>query len=220
MERANILPAGDHRPGRPVTLTPAALRQRFLELDGTAPHAATPWGPESDINRGPLPTELRAAAVLVPLVAREPDMTVLLTRRTDHLSHHAGQIAFPGGRTEDSDVDAVATALRETEEEIGLARAHVEPIGQLSHYVTGTGFAVTPIVALVQPPFTLAVDTNEVADVFEVPLDFILDPANRETHSREFLGVVRHFFVYPYRDRYIWGATAGMLANLAELLNG
>jgi 8-oxo-dGTP pyrophosphatase MutT (NUDIX family) len=162
--------------------------------------------------------EPRAAAVLVPLVDREAGLTILLTQRTENLARHAGQIAFPGGRVEEADADAIAAALRETEEEIGLDRRHVEPVGQLDRYITRTGFTVTPVVGIVSPPFELRLDPREVADSFEVPLDFILDPANRQRHSAEYQGVARYFYAFPYGERYIWGATAGMLVNLAELL--
>jgi len=163
---------------------------------------------------------LRAAAVLVPLVDRAAGISVLLTQRTANLAMHAGQIAFPGGGIEDQDADAVAAALRETEEEIGLVRSHVDPIGQLDRYVTRTGFTVTPVVAIVSPPFQLTLEPEEVAEAFEVPLDFILDPASRQRHATEFQGVTRYFYAFPYGERYIWGATAGMLVNLAELLAG
>jgi len=163
-------------------------------------------------------TELRAAAVLVALVDRPDGFTILLTRRTAHLARHAGQIAFPGGGVDAGDADELATALRETEEEIGLSRDYIEPVGRLDRYVTRTGFTVTPVVALVQPPFTLTIDPNEVDEAFEVPLAFILDPANRKRDSYEFQGVMRHFYVFPYAERHIWGATAGMLVNLAEIL--
>ena len=145
---------------------------------------------------------------------------VLLTRRTDHLQDHAGQISFPGGRVEPGDADALATALREAEEEVGLARALVTPIGRLDTYVTRTGFEVTPVVGLVAPPPALAPDPFEVAEVFEVPLAFILDPASRQRHSRLYARKTRYFYVFPWRDYYIWGATAGMLVNLAEVLAG
>jgi 8-oxo-dGTP pyrophosphatase MutT (NUDIX family) len=163
--------------------------------------------------------ELRAAAVLVTLVDRPEGFTILLTRRTAHLSRHAGQIAFPGGRVDEVDADEVATALRETEEEIGLSRDYIEPVGMLDRYVTRTGFTVTPIVALVQPPFSLSIDPNEVDEAFEVPLAFILDPANQKRDSYDFQGVARHFYVFDYGERRIWGATAGMLINLAEIFN-
>jgi 8-oxo-dGTP pyrophosphatase MutT (NUDIX family) len=145
-------------------------------------------------------------------------MTVLLTQRTPHLSAHAGQIAFPGGRVEEQDSDAIDTALRETEEEVGLSRELVTVIGRLDTYVTGTGFEITPIVGLVPPAYTLALDAFEVAEAFEVPLSYILDPRNHNRTERESAGRTRVFFVLPYEGRNIWGATAGMLVNLAEVL--
>nr|WP_114393403.1 CoA pyrophosphatase [Oleisolibacter albus] len=166
------------------------------------------------------PAALRDAAVLVPLVDRPDGMTLLLTQRTAHLTAHAGQISFPGGGVEPEDADAEATALRETEEEVGLPRHRVEIIGRLDTYVTRTGFRVVPVVALVRPPFILNPDPYEVADVFEVPLAFILDPAARRRESREWKGALRHFWAFPYQDRYIWGATAGMLVNFCDLLAG
>lgn len=159
----------------------------------------------------------RPAAVLVPIIGR-PELTVLLTQRTDTLSTHAGQIAFPGGRVDPGDASAVDAALREAEEEIALDRSFAEPLGFLDSYRTGTGFMVTPVVALVRPGFTLTPDASEVADVFEVPLRFLMDPANHQKHSREWLGRQRHFYAMPYQGRYIWGATAGMLRNLYERL--
>jgi 8-oxo-dGTP pyrophosphatase MutT (NUDIX family) len=161
---------------------------------------------------------LRPAAVLVPLIDRAEGMSVLLTQRTAHLSAHAGQIAFPGGRIEPQDPDATAAALRETEEEIGLSRDRVTIIGRLDTYVTGTGFEVTPVVGLVAAPFALALDPFEVAEAFEVPLSFVLDPGNHRRVTRVYEERTRTFFVLPYENRYIWGATAGMLVNLAEVL--
>jgi len=177
---------------------------------------------DHDLNPGwtPPSSELRPAAVLVPLVDHPQGMTVLLTQRTAHLSAHAGQIAFPGGRIEKEDADAVAAALRETEEEIGLARQHVAVIGRLDTYVTGTGFEVTPVVGIVTPPLALAIDPNEVAEAFEVPLAFVLDAQNHRRFTREYEAHTRTFFMLPYEDRNIWGATAGMLVNLAEVLGG
>lgn len=162
--------------------------------------------------------ELTRAAVLVPLVDRPEGMTVLLTQRTDHLHDHAGQVSFPGGRVEAQDADAVATALRETQEEIGLSPAQVDVVGQLDDYVVRTGFLVRPVVAIVAPPFELSLDEFEVADVFEVPLSFVLDPGNHQRRSRVWQGRERFFYVLPFEDRYIWGATAGMLINLYEAL--
>jgi 8-oxo-dGTP pyrophosphatase MutT (NUDIX family) len=166
----------------------------------------------------PPSTALRPAAVLVPLVDRPEGMSILLTQRTAHLSAHAGQISFPGGRIEDADADAVAAALRETEEEVGLARQHISVIGRLDTYVTGTGFEITPIVGIVAPPFALTIDPFEVAEAFEVPLSFVLDDRNHQRVERESAGHIRCFFVLPFDGRNIWGATAGILVNLAEVL--
>jgi len=174
---------------------------------------------DHDLNPGMAkPTELMQAAVLVPIVERDEGMTVLLTQRTDHLTAHAGQISFPGGRAELEDVNLEATALRETEEEVGLRSDHIELIGQLDVYVTRTGFEVTPVVGIVTPPFAIKPDPFEVADVFEVPLSFIVDPVNHQKESRLHKGIERQFYVLPYENRYIWGATAGMLVNLSEVL--
>ena len=162
--------------------------------------------------------QLTPAAVLFPIVLRDNGQTVLLTQRTAHLKDHAGQISFPGGRVEAEDESPIHTALRETEEEIGLAREHVEVLGFLPEYRTGTGFRVTPVVALVTPPFELALDPFEVAEAFEVPLAFLLDPANHKRHSLHYRGALRHFFAMPYGDYFIWGATAGMIRSLTERL--
>jgi 8-oxo-dGTP pyrophosphatase MutT (NUDIX family) len=174
---------------------------------------------DHDLNPGMVPLgEPRAAAVLVPLVDRPAGLTILLTQRTAHLRRHAGQIAFPGGRIEEFDANPIDAALRETQEEIGLGRDRVEPVGHLDRYVTRTGFTITPVVGIVSPPFALTLDVDEVADAFEVPLAFILNPINRQRQSLEYQGIQRHFYVFPYLERNIWGATAGMLVNLAEVL--
>jgi 8-oxo-dGTP pyrophosphatase MutT (NUDIX family) len=177
---------------------------------------------DHDLNPGwtPTSTALRPAAVLVPLIDRSEGMSVLLTQRTPHLSAHAGQIAFPGGRIEPEDADAVAAALRESEEEIGLSRDRVTVIGRLDTYVTGTGFEITPVVGIVAVPFPLAIDPVEVAEAFEVPLAFIRDPRNLRQMTRMQGERLRTFFAFPFENRYIWGATAGMLVNLAEVLAG
>ncbi|HZD26831.1 MAG TPA: CoA pyrophosphatase [Alphaproteobacteria bacterium] len=162
---------------------------------------------------------LKPAAVLVPIVERD-EPTVLLTKRTDHLHHHAGQISFPGGRVEEQDAGVVETALRETEEEIGLDRGFVEIAGFLDEYQTGTGFHIVPVVGFVRPGFTLQPDEFEVAEVFEVPLGFLFDPANHQQHARIWNGRERRYYAMPYRDYYIWGATAGMLMNLYRRVHG
>jgi len=175
---------------------------------------------DHDLNPGvtppsPAPTP---AAVLVPLNDHPHDMSVLLTQRTAHLTAHAGQISFPGGRIEDADPDAVAAALRETEEEVGLPPDRVSVIGRLDTYVTGTGFEIAPIVGLVDPPVPISIDPFEVAEAFEVPLSFILDRRNHQRIEREVGAHNRAYFVLPYQGRNIWGATAGILVNLAEVL--
>lgn len=158
------------------------------------------------------------AAVLVPIVEHEEGLTVLLTRRTDHLDVHAGQISFPGGHLHEGET-AEEAALRETEEEVGLPREHIRLVGRLDTYVTRTGFEVAPLVGVVTPPFPLALDSFEVAEVFEVPLPFFLAPGSRQRHSRVYQGRERHFYAFPYDSYYIWGATAGMLINLVEVLS-
>ena len=203
-------------------LTPAALLRRF---------AVPPvWEPEVVLERkfaDRLPTR---AAVLIPIVMRGRDAsrpTVLLTERTAHLSTHSGQIAFPGGRVDDSDIDVTATALREAQEEVGLDAKFVQVLGTLPTYTTGTSFIVTPVVALVQADFELRPNAFEVADAFEVPLDFLMNPANHHRHAFEWEGVRREWFSMPYNEsapdssieRYIWGATAGMLRNFYRFLS-
>ena len=160
----------------------------------------------------------RPAAVLVPLVAHKSGMTVLLTQRASAMRDHSGQIAFPGGKIDAGDGSPLAAALREAEEEIGLARRHIEPLGYLDPYQTGTGFRIQPVVALVSPPFALALNTDEVEAAFEVPLAFLMDPANHLRHSRVWQGRERFYYAMPFGERYIWGATAGILRNLYERL--
>ena len=188
-------------------------------LEAAAIRAATRG--DHDLNPGETPPSaaLRPAAVLVPLIDRSDGMTVLLTQRTAHLHAHAGQISFPGGQVEKRDSDAAATALRETEEEVGLRRDLVSVIGRLDTYVTGTGFEITPIVGIIAANYTLTIDPFEVAEAFEVPLSYVLDRRNHNRTERESAGRTRVFFVLPYEGRNIWGATAGMLVNLADVLN-
>ncbi len=218
-----VLGVDDHLDGvAPDRLTPEALRARF-----TRPPV---WTPEHSVEKKFENREPALAAVLVPLVMRS-ELTLLLTERTTNLSTHSGQIAFPGGRTDESDQDAVATALREAHEEIGLPHEHVEVLGTLPIYVTGTAFIITPVVALVRPGFDLRPNPGEVAHVFEVPLAYLMNPANHRRHALEFDGVTRQWLSMPYLDpavaadgrdateRYIWGATAGMLRNLYRFLS-
>ncbi|HYB08089.1 MAG TPA: CoA pyrophosphatase [Alphaproteobacteria bacterium] len=166
------------------------------------------------------PGPLTPAAVLVPLVDRGEGMTVLLTLRTANLHDHAGQISFPGGHIEPGDPDPEHAALREAFEEVGLPPDNVSPVGRLDEYETRTGFIICPVVAIVRPPFPVKPDPVEVADVFEMPLAFALDRANYRIDSRIFKGIERQFYALPYKDRYIWGATAGMLVNLRDVLIG
>ena len=163
-----------------------------------------------------LPTP-RAAAVLAPIVAHMGGFTMLLTERATGLRAHSGQIAFPGGKIDPGETP-LETALREAEEEIGLDRAFVEPLGWLDAYSTGTGFRIAPLVGLVTPGFSLTINREEVADAFETPLDFLMDEANHQIHEREFGGRKRRFYAMPHNERFIWGATAGMLRNLWERL--
>ena len=162
----------------------------------------------------------RAAAVLVPIVQHDAEVTVLLTTRHARLRQHSGQIAFPGGKIDPDDASPLAAALREAEEEIGLGREVVTPLGYLDPYLTGTGYRVLPVVGLVVPPLRLTINPLEVDDAFEVPLGFLMDPRNHELHSREFDGRLRRFYAMPFGERFIWGATAGMLRNLYERLYG
>ncbi|MGB3934441.1 MAG: CoA pyrophosphatase [Burkholderiales bacterium] len=190
-------------------LTAEELRRRFA---AAAPPAACLYGDEGP---RPDPALLRPAAVLVPIVNREPAPTVLFTQRASHLRDHSGQVSFPGGRVHAEDDSPEATALRETREEIGLDPARVELLGRMPEYHTRTGFRITPVIAIVTPPLELQPDVNEVEEIFEVPLAFLLDPANHQRQSREWQGELRWFYAMPYERYYIWGATAGMLVNLS-----
>jgi 8-oxo-dGTP pyrophosphatase MutT (NUDIX family) len=204
-----------HLPAVPLaSLQSVALRQRF---------AFPPeWTPELLVEKKFMDREPMHASVLLPIVMREQPM-VLLTERTQHLSTHSGQIAFPGGKADDGDVDASATALREAQEEVGLDPAFVEVLGLMPHYVTGSAFIITPVVALIKPGFTLTPNAYEVADVFEVPLAFLMNPAHHQRHSFVWDDTPREWFSMPYQDalkeRFIWGATAGILRNFYRLLS-
>ena len=198
----------------PDRLAAGWLRERFAH--------PVPWHPESTdehlLRRDN--GAATAASVLIPLVQRERGLTLLLTQRTAHLTDHAGQISFPGGRLEANDASSIDTALRETEEEVGLLRRHVEVLGHLPDYFTATGYCITPVVGLILPPFDLNADPNEVAEIFEVPLDFLMDGANHQRRSLDLPGSTgrRTFYAMPYERHFIWGATAGMLRNLFHFL--
>ena len=197
----------------PSRLTPEALRRRFAQPPAWQPEL---WAEKRFTDRQPA-----QASVLVPIVQRERPM-VLLTERTEHLTTHQGQVAFPGGKRDDTDVDAADTALREAEEEIGLDRSLAQVIGTMPTYTTGTMFIITPVVALVRPDYRIALNAYEVADAFEVPLEFLMNPANHRKHALEFSGTRREWYSMPYvderKERFIWGATAGMLRNLYRFL--
>lgn len=201
-------------PVAPTRLLPQALRERFSK--------PPLWQPESMAepkfaNRAPV-----AASVLVPIVLRDRP-TVLLTQRTAHLSTHSGQIAFPGGKHDAQDADLMVTALREAHEEVGLHPEFVHVLGTLPVYVTGSAFVITPVVALVRGEFSVVRNQNEVDDVFEVPLEFLMNPANHRRHVLEWEGVRREWLSMPYMDgateRFIWGATAGMLRNFYRFMS-
>jgi 8-oxo-dGTP pyrophosphatase MutT (NUDIX family) len=203
--------------------SPLQIRQSLRPLDESRAGQGGPAPRHSDFDlNGPaaLVDDLRPAAVLVPLVDRPGGQTVLLTRRTDHLHHHPGQVSFPGGRLEGGDDGLLGAALREAHEEIGLAKSFVEPAGLLDDYETVTRFLVTPVVGFVQPGFELILDEFEVAEAFEVPLAFVLDADNHQVHSRTHNGQRRRYFVFEYEQHYIWGATAGMLMNFYRRLHG
>jgi 8-oxo-dGTP pyrophosphatase MutT (NUDIX family) len=220
--RIPVIGADAHLPAVPIErLSAAALRRRFAGRGD--------WQPEFSGDAGGVLAGRRpiSAAVLVPLVQRADGLHVLLTRRTDHLRDHAGQISFPGGRAEPDDTGPAATALREAQEEVGLPLHEVDVIGHLPDYTTVTGYVVTPVVALVQAPYTLALDSFEVAEAFEVPLPHLMNPAHHRRHVFSYEGGERHFLSMPWtapaadgqpREYFIWGATAAMLRNLYHFL--
>ena len=162
--------------------------------------------------------ELIPAAVLVPIIIRNDGLQVLLTKRNENLKHHAGQISFPGGRVDDSDRNVQHTALRETEEEVGLKPALIKIIGELDQYIVGTGYLVSPIIGVIEPPFELVKQEDEVAEIFEAPLDFLISPENFKHYSRNFNGKTHYHFAITWENHFIWGATAGMLRNLSHRL--
>lgn len=195
------------------SLTPEDIR---FDLSRPAPSPGIPDLHMIALQEGARVTE---AAVLVPLVNRGTGVQVLLTQRSEHLRDHGGQISFPGGRVEPGDADREATALREMTEEIGLTANHVTLLGHLPDYEIPSGFRITPVVGWIEPPFTLTPDVFEVADIFEAPLAYFLNPANYQRREYRFRGRHRHYLAIPWSGRYIWGATAGMLYSLCRMLD-
>ncbi|MDB5512248.1 MAG: hydrolase [Enterovirga sp.] len=203
-------PVAERAAGR-LRSEPPGFREPRADLKGD--HALNPesWGS--------LPTDApRHAAVLVPVIEHASGPAVLLTERASGLRHHSGQIAFPGGRMDPEDATPIDTALREAEEEIGLDRRHVRPLGYLDAYLSGTNYFVLPVVGLVRPGAELTLNPAEVADAFEVPLAFLMEEANHQLHAREWNGRMRQFYAIPFGDRYIWGVTAGIIRNMYERL--
>ena len=216
---------------KPPRFSAADVRERAqarlsLDLPDHEVHSSSiaPWGDHvlaphlftMDTQKARLP-----AAVLVPIVARDEGATVLLTKRAERLRQHSGQIAFPGGKIDEADGSPVRAALREAEEEIGLAAAHIDPVGYLDAYVTGTGFRIFPVVAIVTPPFDLAINLEEVDDVFEVPVEFLMEPANHLLHARNLGGREAQYYAIPYGDRYLgrdgWHAAQSLREALSRM---
>jgi 8-oxo-dGTP pyrophosphatase MutT (NUDIX family) len=194
------------------------LRARLDPLDRLGAGAAARSDRDLNPDWDERPAVLQPAAVLAAMVRRPEGWTVILQQRAHDTPAHAGQISFPGGRMHAEDSSPLETALRETEEEIGLARELVEPIGAWDRYETGTGFSITPIVGLVEPGFSLTLDPRETAEAFETPVAFLLDPANHERREAMWRGRLRAYYAMPYQNRFIWGATAGMIRALYERL--
>lgn len=176
------------------------------------------YRPDEDYHTSELP--LTPAAVLIPLVDHQDGMTVLLTKRAQHLKTHSGQVSFPGGHCDPEDADAMTTALRETEEEVGIDRSHIEVLGAMEDYETVTGYVITPVIGIIDPGFQMDVDDREVDEAFELPLEYILDERNHELQSRVWKGQRRYYYVLTNEKHNVWGATAAMLVRFAHLING
>ncbi len=202
--------------------TVAELRGRApVTLEQSVPASRLQWSDvrgrgDDDLNPGLSLEATRAAAVLVPVVEREQGARVVLTKRTESLPSHAGQIAFPGGKVDETDAGPLEAALRETHEEIGLEQHLVDVLGYLDTYQTGSGFRILPVVAEISPDAVFTPEPGEVADVFEVPLSFLMNPGNHQIHSTERGGLQRRYYAMPFENRYIWGVTAGILRNLYD----
>jgi 8-oxo-dGTP pyrophosphatase MutT (NUDIX family) len=207
----------------PHSLTNQLNQSHDQDLSGLAakPHSAgcpSDFDLNPDADNGAPGSPLTPAAVLVPILTGGATLRVLLTERTAHLAQHAGQIAFPGGKIENTDKGPLAAAMREAHEEIGLESSFISPLGYIEPYRTGTGFLVTPVIAAIKPGYTLAPDAAEVADVFEVPFDFLMNPGNHRIDTRFWRGAGRRFYAMPFENRYIWGATAGIIRTLHRRL--
>jgi 8-oxo-dGTP pyrophosphatase MutT (NUDIX family) len=214
--------SGENNPFAPATFFPLVAARLNGGQTGRASNACiSPLG-DHVLNPGFTAAvgTWRDAAVLVPIVARLPDAAMLLTVRTAHLATHAGQIAFPGGKIDPADASAVSAALREAEEEIGLDRRLVEPLGALDPYHSGTGYRIVPVVARVDPAYRLTLNPHEVESAFEVPLAFLMSPENHRLASRVLRGATRHFYEMPFGEHYIWGVTAGIIRGLYERVYG
>ncbi|NOZ42963.1 MAG: CoA pyrophosphatase [Alphaproteobacteria bacterium] len=201
-------------PGMTRAHQTAAVRSMRRPADGDL----NIYRPDKDYHAAELP--LKPAAVLIPLVDRKGGMTVLLTKRSRHLKIHSGQVSFPGGSCEAQDIDAMTTALRETEEEVGIDRHYVEIIGAMEDYETITGYVITPVVAILQPEFKVKIDAGEVAEAFELPLSYVLDKKNHQLQSRVWHDQRRYYYVLMNDKHDVWGATAAMLVRFARLING
>ncbi len=200
----------------------ALIDRLRLRLDPVDTPDMSPRFGDGDLNGVPTPTgqTLKPAAVIAPLLIHDGPPRLLLTERASHLNKHAGQIAFPGGRIEAEDASPLDAALREMHEEVGIGRAHVDVLGRFDPYETVTGYCVTPFVGIVRPGYQIMADPSEVADVFETPFEFLMNPDNHQRQSRVWQGRERHFYAMPWQERYIWGATAGMLKSLHDRLYG